>query len=302
MVLIWIQFHNRRLRNAVESYDELDDLYSAGDSRILSVSTYLHDMVQFNSLGRHFVYIYLMDLNVGKSCRKSTDTEVSINESEYTLYPNTYESWSYYLYPTSTISGTICTHYSILSVYIIKGNNNLRSLKDASTKEFIKYIEKDQIYRVPPCPHVANLNYIVNEEDYYHIVISNFGSAFKENLNINLKFERCQYQSTSEPLCEVTPYQWCEIGLNFSYSGEHVQFLITTSVSSDSSHQSFGIVIQYHYRFSLIAVFLVVVFSLIELFFAFPQFRYFYTVSAIIIVISFICRETGILWSLFTFH
>ena len=299
LVVIWVHVHNRQLQYVVESYDELDDLYSTGDSRLLSVSTYIHDMVQFNSFGRHSVLIYLMDWNVSNFCRKSTDTEVSISESGCTIYPNTYEHWSYYLYPTSTISGTICSHYPTLRAYIIKGNNNFRSLEHASINEFIKYVEKNQIYDVLKCPHMANLNYIVNEEDYYHVMISNFGSSIEGKFDINLKFDRCQYRNISKPYCVATPYQSCEILLKFSYSGEHVKFLITTSVPSDGSHQNFGVVIQYHYRFSLFIVFFVIIFSLIELFIAFPQFRHYYTVSAIIFVVSFVvsfvCRETGIL-------
>ena len=112
----------------------------------------------------------------------------------------------------TTISGTICSHYSTLRAYIInsiiKGNNNFRSLKHASINEFKRKI--DYMMSLLSAHTWQNyLNYIVNEEDYYHIMISNFGS-FKEG-KFDINFERCQYHYISKPYYVATPCLWCEI-------------------------------------------------------------------------------------------
>ena len=287
------------------SISELDDLYSPGDSRLFSVSPILYDAVQFNSVGIDIsssILIYVVHSNVSDYCKSSMDTEVSINKSEDTVYPNAYELWGHYLYPGSHIYGKICIHNSTLTAYIIKGKNNLRSMIDtAHSDELIYHVEKD--YHVAMCPleNVKSLNYTVSEKQYYHVMVANFGSSTEHKFDINLTFERCQYHSTSpdpQAYCVITPYQWCEIPLSFGYN--NMEFLIITSGPSDSSYRRelHKVVIQYRYRYWLFVVFLIIFFSLIKLFYAFPQYRH-YTASAIVVVICLpVSTQTDILFYL----
>ena len=300
LIIILVVLHNNRLDDQVKaSISEFDNLYSPNDSRLLSASTILYDKVQFNSVGMHTslsIFIYLVDSNGSNSCKKSTDTEISVIENGFTVYPNAYIQWNYYLYPTSSINGTICSYNSGLIAYIIKGKNNLRLLEDTPVRQFIKYVEKD--YTVTVCPEMTSLDYNVSEEEYYYVMIANFGRSKNTNkFNINVTFERCQHRNTSIPLCVITPYEECSIPLNYSYSGEDVKFLVTTSDSSDClcRRELLKVVVRYHYRIWFFVVFFVIVFCLVELFHAFPQFRY-YTVSALIVVIGFpVGTETDIL-------
>ena len=299
VVMMWVLFHNFRLQDVVKSsISEFDNLYTPGDSRLFSVSTILHDMVQFNSVGIDIsssVSIY--DWNGSDSCEVSLDAEVVINKEEHIIHPNAYEHWAYYLHPTSTVSGTVCSHKSTLKVYIVKGENNMSLLEDAQAKQFHRYVEKDsdnQDHIVHKCPNMTKLNYTVNEEDYYYIMISNYGSETGDKLDIKLKLKRCQYQNISEPLCVITPYQSREIPLTFGYD---VKFLVTTSNSSDNSckRELQKVVIQYHYRLYFFIPFFILVFCLIELFYAFPQYRY-YTASAMTFIISLLVgTETDVL-------
>ena len=125
------------------------------------------------------------------------------------------------------------------------------------------------------CPDVGRLNYTVSEKEYYHVMVANFHSFTEREFDINLTFEQCQYHSTSQnpqPYCVITPYQWCEILLSFGYN---MEFLITTSAPSDSScrRELQKVVIQYRYRRELLFVYFIILFSLITLLYAYPQFR-----------------------------
>ena len=304
VILVTWRVYKYQLQRVVSqvksSIYELDDLHSPGDSRLISVSPILFDAVQFNSVGLDIsssISIYVVDSNISDSCKSSAHTEAIINESEHTVYPNAYELWGRYLYPGSRIYGSICIHNSTLPAYIIKGKNNLRLMMDtARIDELIYHVENNT--DVPMCPDIGTVNYDVREEEYYYVMVANFGSSTEREFNINLTFERCQYHSTSQnpqTYCNITPYQWCEILLSFGYNNK--EFLITTSAPSDSScrRELQKVVIQYRYRRELLFVYFIILFSLITLLYAYPQFRS-CTVPAVLIVIGLpMYTETDIL-------
>ena len=204
------------------------DLYSPGDSRLISFKSFFCNSVRFSveSQGTGALF-FLVD-----SAPPLTDqNNFTINASD-TLDKTNYHFWQYHLYPNSKVSLDVCTDCSrvFLDVYVVRGNTNVNRWGDEPEGNHAQLFQSVSTV----CPNRQMLVYTATEEDEYYFIVHNSFDKIKLFYDLILTVDRFEYESPSIDInstirdhCAVSTGETCSVDIPYG-TGSQQALVITT--------------------------------------------------------------------------
>lgn len=208
-------------RQRIRSMSIVTDLYSSGDSRLHSFSSFFCDAATLNIDNTTSASLHLIDTT--PQLAYQDDVSFVYNGE---LQPKAFRYWQYHLYPNSTIEMLTCSFDYAVDTYLIKGN------EDADYWSQYQNSALTEIYRFGSPGRCRRFFHRVPEEDDYYLIVLNRNLSFTATFGTQITIERYEYvPPMMSPSCRAPPGGSCS--MNIPYSTSNQDFLVITSIPSN---------------------------------------------------------------------
>ena len=207
------------LDDSDSSSDIATNLYSPGDSRLISFSSFFCDgvNVEVDSVATGAT-VYIVD-----APPPLTEQNNFTVTNRTTPDASNFHFWQYYLYPNSNISISVCSGRR-LDVYVIKGNSNVNNWGSSPGEQHAELF--DEI--ITTCPWQQVITYAAQEQDEYYVVLHNSLSRSQIAYTVSLSFERFEYTPPSiGSSCSALSGGQCTVDIPYG-TGSQLALVVTT--------------------------------------------------------------------------
>ena len=195
-------------------------LYSPGDSRLLSLSSFFCDggvlMLTSNTVDADLY-------RVGSTPPLSDINNFTVTERS-SFDPLEFRFWQYHLYPNSNITLSVHTDF-LIDVLIIKGKANADRWSESPNND----VAEEPFERITS---ISNAHYQVQHEDEYFVVLHNSLQSRAVLVTATLTFERYEYSPPvdvdGDETCSVSEQGQCTVGILYGTGSQ--TFLVVTSI------------------------------------------------------------------------